>query len=419
MKFIHAADIHLDSPMLGLEKYDGAPVDEARGATRRALQNLVELAVQEHADFVLIAGDLYDGDWKDYNTGLFFVSQMAVLRENNIKAVIAAGNHDAASQITKNLRLPDNVRVLNTHKPETLKLEDEGVAIHGQGYSARAVTDNLAASYPKAFPGLLNIGVLHTCMDGREGHEPYAPCSLGDLISRGYDYWALGHVHNQEIVSRSPLVVFSGNTQGRNIREAGAKGCMLVFVEDNEITDIAFKSLDVFRWSSLELDVSGAIHIDDIFDIAEKEVHREAKTVSMPSAVRINLTGSSRLHGMMLSQEEHVKNGIRACAVDAGNGNIWVEKVCFNTREISIPPMSQAGSDALTGLLSSINSLQYDEKALQELTGQLADLFRKLPHEYLSDAEAVHPERKETLVRAAEDVRHMLLGRILSSGGGR
>ena len=419
MKFIHAADIHLDSPMLGLEKYDGAPVDEARGATRRALQNLVELAVQERADFVLIAGDLYDGDWKDYNTGLYFVSQMAVLRENNIKAVIAAGNHDAASQITKNLRLPDNVTVLSTHKPDTLTLEGEGVAIHGQGYSARAVTDNLAASYPKAFPGLLNIGVLHTCMDGREGHEPYAPCSLGDLMSRGYDYWALGHVHSQEIVSRSPLVVFSGNTQGRNIREKGAKGCMLVFVEDNEITDVAFKSLDVFRWSSLELDVSGAKHIDDIFDIAERAVQREAKTVSMPSAVRISLTGSSRLHGMMLSQEEHVKNGIRACAVDAGNGNIWVEKICFNTKEISAPPMTQAGSNALTGLLSSINSLQYDEKVLQELTDELADLFRKLPHEYLSDAEAVHPERKETLIRAADDVRHMLLGRILSSGGGR
>jgi hypothetical protein len=139
----------------------------------------------------------------------------------------------------------------------------------------------------------------------------------------------------------------------------------------------------------------------------------------MPSAVRISLTGSSRLHGMMLSQEEHVKNGIRACAVDAGNGNIWVEKICFNTKEISAPPMTQAGSNALTGLLSSINSLQYDEKVLQELTDELADLFRKLPHEYLSDAEAVHPERKETLIRAADDVRHMLLGRILSSGGGR
>jgi len=159
--------------------------------------------------------------------------------------------------------------------------------------------------------------------------------------------------------------------------------------------------------------------IDDIFDITERAVQREAVAANMPSAVRINLTGSSRLHGRILSQEEYVKNGIRACAVDAGNGNIWVEKICFNTREISIPHPPSAGSDALTGLLNSINSLQYDEKELQELTGEFTDLFRKLPHEYLSDTEAVHPERKETLIRATEDVRHMLLGRILSSGGGR
>jgi len=419
MKFIHAADIHLDSPMLGLEKYDGAPVDEARGATRRALQNLVALAVEESVDFVLIAGDLYDGDWKDYNTGLFLVSQMAVLRENNIKAVIVAGNHDAASQITRNLRLPDNVRVLAANKPETFVLESEGVAVHGQGYSTRAVTENLAAAYPKADPDLLNIGVLHTCLEGREGHEPYAPCTLNDLMSRGYEYWALGHVHKKEIISESPPVVFSGNTQGRNIRETGAKGCMLVNADNGEIKGIEFKNLDVFRWSSLEIDISAAKDIDDVFEIAEKVIKKEAGAYSMPLAVRISLTGSSRLHGRILSREEHVKSGIRACAVDCGNGNIWVEKICFNTRDISARQAPLAGSDALRGLLDSISSLQYDEKALSEIAGEFADLFRKLPHEYLSDTEAIHPERKETLIRATEDVRHMLLSRILSSGGGR
>ena len=139
----------------------------------------------------------------------------------------------------------------------------------------------------------------------------------------------------------------------------------------------------------------------------------------MPLAVRISLTGSSRLHGRILSREEHVKSGIRACAVDCGNGNIWVEKICFNTRDISARQAPLAGSDALRGLLDSISSLQYDEKALSEIAGEFADLFRKLPHEYLSDTEAIHPERKETLIRATEDVRHMLLSRILSSGGGR
>ena len=120
-KFIHAADIHLDSPLKGLEQYEGAPADEIRGATRRALENLVDLALRESVDFVLLAGDLYDGDWKDHNTGLFFVAQMARLREANIPVVAISGNHDAANKMTKSLRLPDNVELLPPARPSTAR----------------------------------------------------------------------------------------------------------------------------------------------------------------------------------------------------------------------------------------------------------------------------------------------------------
>src|SRR6202011_3159455 len=136
-KFLHAADIHLDSPLKGLERYEGAPVEQIRKATRRALENLVQLAVMEKVDFVLIAGDLYDGDWKDYNTGLFFLAQMARLRSAEIKVFILSGNHDAANQLTKHLRPPENVRFLSDRKPETVRLDEIGVAIHGQGFAKR------------------------------------------------------------------------------------------------------------------------------------------------------------------------------------------------------------------------------------------------------------------------------------------
>ncbi|RPJ77423.1 MAG: DNA repair exonuclease, partial [Desulfobacteraceae bacterium] len=195
MKFIHTADIHLDSPLVGLQGYEGAPVAEIRGATRRAFQNLVELAAAEKVDIILIAGDLYDGDWKDYNTGLFFSAQMARLRDEGIRVVIISGNHDAASQITKHLRVPENVTVLSVRSPETLMIEELGLAIHGQGYPVRAVTDDLAGAYPPAAPHHVNIGLLHTSLDGREGHEPYAPTTVSALLAKGYDYWALGHVH--------------------------------------------------------------------------------------------------------------------------------------------------------------------------------------------------------------------------------
>ena len=130
MKFVHAADIHLDSPLRGLERYPDAPVEEARNATRQAFENLVELAIGEDVAFVLLAGDLYDGDWRDYNTGLFFVGQMNRLRRAGIQVHLVSGNHDAASQITKHLRLPDNVVHYDHRRPETYVRGDLGVAIH-------------------------------------------------------------------------------------------------------------------------------------------------------------------------------------------------------------------------------------------------------------------------------------------------
>src|SRR5262249_4406166 len=169
-KFLHPAAIHLDSPLLGLDRYEGAPAAECRGATRRALENLVRLAVEERVAFVLIVGDLYDGDWPDYNTGLFFSAQMARLRDAGIGAYLVRGNHDAANRMTRDLRPLDNVTFLSDRAPETVTLDGVGVALHGQSYPRSAVEENLARAYPGRVPGLFNIGLLHTGVEGREGH---------------------------------------------------------------------------------------------------------------------------------------------------------------------------------------------------------------------------------------------------------
>ena len=227
ISFLHAADIHLDSPLKGLERYENAPVERIRGATRRAFTRLIDLAIEKRVDFVLIAGDLYDGDWRDYNTGLYLVRQLGRLRDARIPVFVIAGNHDAANKMTRMLRLPDNVRFLAHDRPETVRLDDLGVAIHGQSFAKAAVTENLAAAYPAPVSGYINIGLLHTGMGGADGHERYAPCTLEELRLRGYDYWALGHIHARQVLCNDPPVVFAGNVQGRHIRETGPKGCLL------------------------------------------------------------------------------------------------------------------------------------------------------------------------------------------------
>ena len=304
LKFIHAADIHLDSSLRGLQRYEGAPVQQSREATRRALENLVDLAITERVAFVLFVGDLYDGDWKDYNTGLFFATQMSKLREIGAEVFVVAGNHDAASQLTKYLRLPENVTVLSTEKPESKILKKFGVAIHGQGFSSRVVTRDLSAAYPAPFADLFNIGLLHTSMDGREGHEPYAPCSLHGLLAKGYDYWALGHIHKREVLHENPWILFPGNLQGRHVRETGPKGCTLVTLEDGHVRSADHQDLDVLRWSVCDIDTDGAHTGEEVLERISRRLGQEiTQNSGHPLAARISLYGPCRAHGeLFLSQ---------------------------------------------------------------------------------------------------------------------
>ena len=413
MKFIHAADVHLDSPLRGLERYDGAPVEEIRGATRRAFENLIQLAIDEEVAFVLLAGDLYDGDWKDYNTGLYFTRQMARLRDAGVQVFVVAGNHDAASQITKTLRPPHNVRVLATRAPETARLEELGVAIHGQGFPTRAVTEDLTRRYPVADADLFNIGLLHTSLDGRPGHEAYAPCTLDGLRSRGYQYWALGHVHNREVVTQEPWVVFPGNTQGRHARETGPKGCSLVTVEAGRVESVEHHALDVVRWSVRSVDVADARTLDDVYDRvghALSDVLGEAE--GRPAASRLRLAGACPVHGRLRAAREQVTNECRALAGSVGSGDLWIEKVVLDTREAApeVPP------GPLGELMQSISELDRDPARLAKLAEAFVDLSAKLPFNLRSGPDAFDPSRPEYVRECLEDVKALLLQRLLREG---
>ena len=174
------------------------------------LSLLVDQAIEEEIDFLVIAGDLYDGTWRDYKTGLFFAERMGRLNHARIPVFLLHGNHDAQSQITRPLVLPDNVNVFGIRRAETFQIEELNVALHGQSFRQAVVTDNLVPGYPSPIDGAFNIGVLHTALGGMGEHANYAPCSLAELVAKGYDYWALGHVHQGQVLHKQPHVVFPG-----------------------------------------------------------------------------------------------------------------------------------------------------------------------------------------------------------------
>ncbi len=255
VKFIHAADLHIDSPLRGLESYDGAPLEQLRGATRSAMQNLVHFALREAVDFVIIAGDLFDGKWQDVRTGLWTAARLRELDRAGIRVLLLQGNHDAASKVRQAIQWPGNTHVFAVDRPETIRWDDLRVALHGQGFAQEQVTDDLAAGYPEPVAGYFNIGVLHSSLTGNPLHDSYAPTSLATLVARGYDYWALGHIHarSEPALCTDPYIAYCGNLQGRHIRETGAKGCLLAQVEDGQLQSVAFQALDTLRWSRVEV----------------------------------------------------------------------------------------------------------------------------------------------------------------------
>ena len=419
MRFLHAADIHLDSPLRGLERYEGAPVEEIRSATRRAFDNLIELATEEEVDFVLLVGDLYDGDWKDYNTGLYFVERMGRLREAGIRVFIVAGNHDAASQITRHLRLPDNVTLFSTRKPQRVVLDDLHVGICGQGFATRAVTDDLSEAYPQGDPQLFNIGLLHTCLDGKPGHEPYAPCSVDGLRSKGYQYWALGHVHKREEVSQDPWIVFPGNIQGRHIRESGPKGCTLVTVENQEIAEVEHRDLDVMRWSLCELDVSASETMDDLYEKVREGLQSALDAAEgRPVAARLILQGACSAHSTLHADRERWTQEYRALATGLSGAGIWLEKVSIKTRPSVSFDEALERDDALSGLLRAIRDMELDASALDDLTDDISALRQKLPAELLGGDDPYDPTKPETLKESLEDIKELLVNRLLTTEKG-
>ena len=380
-RFLHAADIHLDSPLRGLEGHESRITARIRSAPRKALENLIARAVSEQVDFLVIAGDLYDGSWKDYRTGLFFAEQMGRLHREQIPVFLLYGNHDAESQITKPLRLPDNVRSFSSRKPQTFTLEDIPVALHGQSFRERAVTDNLVPAYPSPRPDIFNIGVLHTGLGGMPGHDNYAPCSLAELTAKGYDYWALGHIHQRQVLHERPHVVFPGNLQGRHIRETGPKGAFLVTVEDREVTELKPLDLDVVRWAVPTVEAKAAT-LDELAELLFAAMETEAARAEGRLLVcQLRLRGKSPIHSRLVTDLDHLLHEARAAAFNLGDDAVWVDRIVLETRPMTDAAVLRAREDAIGDLVRMVEEAPGDKELLETLQGELGLLADRLPHE--------------------------------------
>lgn len=375
-KILHAADIHLDSPLRNLTQYEDAPAERIRGASRVALSNMVDLAIDQQVQLVVIAGDLYDGDWPDQNTGLFFVKQASRLIHAGIPVVVIRGNHDAFNKMTMNLRLPmnpDGSEVMISSKDvETREFDlgDLSVAVHGRSYRKQHERGDLVKDYPKPIAGMFNLGLLHTGLDGLEGHIAYAPCTPRQLADFEYDYWALGHIHKrgEHQVDGAAPVVFSGNIQGRKITESGPKGCVIVEIDGSGATNRTFHPLDIVRWELCKIDCADLDHPDDLSQAFEDWLDEQIQHVGDRLLVpRVELTGQTSLHPKLSKQLESITASLRSAAIHRGSDQVWMEKVKLRTENPRSGSSIEATDD---GVMDSVQHVLQSMSAGDQIANQ-------------------------------------------------
>ena len=417
MKFIHAADLHIDSPLLGLCCYEGAPAERLREATRRALENLVDLAIEEEVALVILAGDLFDGKWRNMQTGLFTARQFRRLGDADIGVYLVRGNHDAESHVRSAITWPDNVHEFPVRKAETFRLDDLGIALHGRGFAQPEVSDDPVPEYPAAIDGLFNIGVLHTNVGGSEEHSRYAPTTREALEAKGYDYWALGHIHKRCLIADRPHIVYPGNTQGRHVREAGAKGCLLVSVEDGQLAAVDFRPTDVVRWYWSEVALAAQDGLPELYAAVREQLARcREESDGRFAAVRLTIAGRCAAHNALLDSATRAEAiaEIRNQA-NALDEEVWIEEIRFDTSPAADLEKLRAGGDLLGQLLRQIDGVADNPDELAALgKDHLAAIEQSRPG--LLEQAGIRLQDPENLRRWLRQAEGLLVGHLLSGG---
>jgi len=380
LRFVHAADLHLDSPFAGLKSVAPAIAEHLYNATFQAYEALITLCIEEHVDALLVAGDIYDSADRSLRAQLKFVDGLRRLDTEGIPSFVCHGNHDPLDGWEARLALPASCHRFGP-AVETALVDasnpDKGT-VSGLSYPRREVRDNLARTWQKPASTGFHIGLLHCNAGGNRDHEAYAPCTIDDLAATNVDYWALGHLHTRQVLRPAgPAIVYPGNLQGLQPNETGGRGAYLVEVSAAGAIGLDFRPLDSIRWERIDVPIDGMETEQQLLD--EIEVAIENATGSAEGRhliLRVGLIGRGPLHRAI--HKEGFDVGLQEGINDEWSGRdpfAWCERVEVVTRPaIDRERRLQAG-DFVGDLLRLVDQARDDEAMLRELSGQLEGLY--------------------------------------------
>jgi exonuclease SbcD len=382
-RFVHTADLHLDSPLRSLALKNPELAELVRGATRTALARIVDLCLSESVDALLIAGDLYDGSQTSMNTALYLSSELRRLETAGIGVFLIRGNHDSQSAMTRELTFPANVHVFSGRaKPVLAKSLGDGrdVHIHGISFANPHASESLLPSFQPPVADAVNIGMLHTSLAGTPGHDPYAPTTVAELARHGFDYWALGHVHMRQVHSEAPLIVMPGMPQGRDINEAGPKTVTLVTVGDDGSLGYREHQIGQAVFERVAIDLSGAQDWRQMLErVGETLSSLRSEAGADHLILRIALTGLTPLAWKLRRDPDFLLAEITNLA--AGLTGCWVEKIDIDCRGMDAGT-ALSGPDPVEELASLIRTDVLASHAFRQEAGAVLDeLLLQLPRE--------------------------------------
>ena len=411
-RFLHLADLHLET------RFGGLPATRARlrAATLAAFDAAVELALAQSLDAVLIAGDAFDDALLSRRTELHFVRGLRRLAEGGVTVVIVCGNHDPGGN-TKRFALigleqkgdwRDRVHLLRSAKHRVITVpgpggEPVGVVV-GAGHKDEHEQRNLTERFTPIAADVPVVGLLHTQVHAARGsaeHQPYAPCTREDLERLGYDYFALGHVHLRQQPFESLPAWYPGNLQGRNPRETGEKGGLLVELHAGEPALPEFVSLAPVIWERARVEDLGAcVTAQDLLEHLTAVVGaRVSQAGQRELALVLDLAGTTRAATVLRSAEDRL-----AFEEDlaAATGALEVQLRTDGLQPLRDLSPLRAVPSVLGQALELIECAREDERLLLELAPpELAGLKDGSRELYLRDL--LGGLEEELLARGLED----------------
>ncbi|WP_167746954.1 metallophosphoesterase family protein [Cohnella luojiensis] len=409
--FVHAADLHLDSPFKGLTKVPDAVRDRLRESTFSALQGLCDIVKREKADFLVLAGDLFDAADRSLRAQLRLQRAMEEITSLGTQVFVVHGNHDPESGRQAKLDWPQGVHEFGSAgvecRPAYSRNGELAAHVYGISYPTPAVTDNLALRFMKREGAPFHLALLHANVDGDPSHDNYAPCKLDELASAGFHYWALGHVHDRRILREYPHVVYSGNIQGRSIRETGGKGVYVVSVSESGSIDMSFRDIADVLWQETIVSIEGIDREQDLKNRLLSALDDSRKDAQgRPSLVRVRLEGRGVMHERLLQPnvaEEWVEDLRESLgAPEETEAWVWPESIVVRTggllRLEAIAEEEGFMGELIRRGLSAVNRPDMSKELLEEAM----EALHKQPRirEWL-DARS-HEERAEWIRQALE-----------------